>query len=107
MVIAGLIQTGLSLMTISPSLNEQFEVLANLAVITNVIPYFFCMAAMELIMIKAGHGSREELRFPMMASFVGSLYTLYACYAAGTDAMMAATLVFFWSYLVWFPRAVL
>ena len=95
MVIAGLIQTGLSLMTISPSLNEQFEVLANLAVITNVIPYFFCMAAMELIMIKAGHGSREELRLPMMASFVGSLYTLYACYAAGTDAMMAATLVFF------------
>ena len=95
MVIAGLIQTGLSLMTISPTLNEQFEVLANLAVITNIIPYFFCMAAMELIMIKAGHGSREELRLPMMASFVGSLYTLYACYAAGMDAMMAATLVFF------------
>ena len=95
MVIAGLIQTGLSLMTISPSLNEQFEVLANLAVINNIVPYFFCMAAMELIMIKAGHGSREELRLPMIASFVGSLYTLYACYAAGADAMMAAALVFF------------
>ena len=94
-MIAGLIQTGLSLMTISPSLNEQFEVLANLAVITNIVPYFFCMAAMELIMIKAGHGSREELRLPVIASFVGSLYTLYACYAAGADAMMAAALVFF------------
>ena len=95
MVIAGIIQTGLSLMTISPSLNEQFEVLTNLAVITNVIPYFFCMAAMEFIMIKAGHGRREELRLPMIASFMGSLYTLYACYAAGADAMMAAALVFF------------
>ena len=95
MVIAGIIQTGLSLMTISPSLNEQFEALTNLAVITNVIPYFFCMAAMEFIMIKAGHGRREELRLPMIASFMGSLYTLYACYAAGADAMMAAALVFF------------
>lgn len=95
MVIAGIIQTGLSLMTISLSLNEQFEALTNLAVITNVIPYFFCMAAMEFIMIKAGHGRREELHLPMIASFMGSLYTLYACYAAGADAMMAAALVFF------------
>ena len=89
-------------MTISPSLNEQFEALTNLAVITNVIPYFFCMAAMEFIMIKAGHGRREELRLPMIASFMGSLYTLYACYAAGADAMMAAALV----YTVWFPCSV-
>ena len=37
MIIAGSIQTGLALMTISPSLNKQFEALVNLAVILNVM----------------------------------------------------------------------
>ncbi|MDH8511668.1 amino acid permease, partial [Klebsiella pneumoniae] len=34
-----IIQSGLALMTISPSLNSQFNVLVNLAVVTNIIPY--------------------------------------------------------------------
>lgn len=38
-----IIQSGLSLMTISPSLNSQFNVLVNLAVVTNIIPYILSM----------------------------------------------------------------
>ncbi|WP_177342280.1 amino acid permease, partial [Klebsiella variicola] len=40
------IQSVLSLMTISPSLNKQFEALVNLAVVTNIIPYILSMAAL-------------------------------------------------------------
>jgi putrescine:ornithine antiporter len=43
------IQSGLSLMTISPSLNKQFNVLVNLAVVTNIIPYILSMAALVII----------------------------------------------------------
>ncbi len=39
------IQSLFGLMTISPSLNEQFETLVNLATITNIIPYLLCMAS--------------------------------------------------------------
>ncbi|STG53711.1 putrescine/proton symporter: putrescine/ornithine antiporter [Escherichia coli] len=36
-------------MTISPSLNSQFNVLVNLAVVTNIIPYILSMAALVII----------------------------------------------------------
>lgn len=35
-----LVQTVMALMTISPSLNEQFMILLTLAVVTNLIPFF-------------------------------------------------------------------
>ncbi|MBA1847427.1 amino acid permease, partial [Escherichia coli] len=44
-----IIQSGLALMTISPSLNSQFNVLVNLAVVTNIIPYILSMAALVII----------------------------------------------------------
>ncbi|EOI7431704.1 putrescine-ornithine antiporter, partial [Yersinia enterocolitica] len=46
MLVIVVIQTVLSLMTISPSLNKQFNVLVNLAVVTNIIPYILSMAAL-------------------------------------------------------------
>ena len=45
-------QTCLAFMTISPTLAQQFELLANLAVVTNVIPYIFCAAALKTILEK-------------------------------------------------------
>ena len=44
------LQTLLSLMTISPSLNKQFNVLVDLAVVTNVIPYLLSMAALAVLL---------------------------------------------------------
>ena len=44
------LQTLLSLMTISPSLNKQFNVLVDLAVVTNVIPYLLSMAALPVLL---------------------------------------------------------
>ena len=38
MVIMGVVQSLMALMTISPNLNEQFSALVNLAVVTNVVP---------------------------------------------------------------------
>ena len=37
-------------MTISPSLNKQFNVLVDLAVVTNVIPYLLSMAALPVLL---------------------------------------------------------
>src|SRR4051794_14258361 len=39
MIVLGVVQTLLALMTISPSLNDQFQALVGLSVVTNVIPY--------------------------------------------------------------------
>src|SRR6185369_16332635 len=43
MIVLGVVQTLLALMTISPTLSEQFSALVNLAVVTNVIPYIIAL----------------------------------------------------------------
>ncbi len=59
MLVIVIIQSALSLMTISPSLNKQFNVLVNLAVVTNIIPYILSMAAM-IILQKVANVDPEE-----------------------------------------------
>lgn len=94
MVIITAIQSLMSLMTISPSLNEQFEVLVNLAVVTNIIPYLLSMAAIIVLMKSAGrYGS--ELHITTGIAFIGSLYSLYALYASGLEAMTYGSIVTF------------
>ena len=93
MLILGVVQTLLGLSAISPSLNEQFEVLVNLATITNLVPYILCMSAVKIIMVCAGKG--DEMGMPMIAATLGTVYSLYACYACGFDACTYGALVTF------------
>ncbi|PJG84219.1 putrescine-ornithine antiporter [Conservatibacter flavescens] len=80
------IQTLLSLMTISPSLNKQFNVLVDLAVVTNIIPYLLSMAALAVLQ-KAEHVPASKAKLTTIVAFIGSLYSIYALYAAGEQAM--------------------
>ena len=54
MIVLGVVQSLLALSTISPTLSEQFGVLVNLAVVTNVIPYIIALSALTVMMQAAG-----------------------------------------------------
>ncbi|MFT2621883.1 amino acid permease, partial [Escherichia coli] len=71
------IQSGLSLMTISPSLNKQFNVLVNLAVVTNIIPYILSMAALVIIQ-KVAKVPDNKARIANIIAGIGALYSFYA-----------------------------
>lgn len=88
------IQTLLAFMTISPSLNKQFNVLVDLAVVTNVIPYLLSMAALA-VLLKYANISRNKYKITLFVAFIGSLYSIYALYAAGEQAMLYGSIVTF------------
>ncbi len=94
MVTITIIQSLMSLMTISPSLNKQFEMLVNLAVVTNIIPYLLSMAAVIVIM-KAADRMGGELKGTTVLALIGSIYSLYALYASGLEAMTYGSIVTF------------
>ncbi|MBC3537008.1 putrescine-ornithine antiporter [Megasphaera hominis] len=74
-----IIQTLLSFMTISPTLSEQFENLANLAVVTNVIPYILCSAALKSILDQEGiDGSVCNRNTSYFLAGVSIIYCFYA-----------------------------
>ena len=94
MVTITALQTLLSLMTISPSLNKHFNVLVDLAVVTNVIPYLLSMAALA-VLLKAENVAPQKYKTTVFVAFIGSLYSIYALYAAGEQAMLYGSIVTF------------
>ncbi|OOF38557.1 putrescine-ornithine antiporter [Rodentibacter mrazii] len=88
------IQTLLSLLTTSPSLNKQFNVLVDLAVVTNVIPYLLSMAALA-VLLKAENVPTRKYKTTVFVAFIGSLYSIYALYAAGEQAMLYGSIATF------------
>ena len=98
MVIMGIVQSLMALSTISPNLSEQFAALVNLAVVTNVVPYIVALSALFVIMRKAGVDAATYRRNAIV-TVVAILYSVYALYASGKDAVMGGMLVLGLGYL--------
>ena len=94
MITLGVVQTLLSLMTISPDLNAQFEAIVNLAVVTNLVPYILCMAAIMIIQRIAKVPAAKQKTTNFLA-VIGAVYSFYALYGSGYEAMMWGGIVTF------------
>lgn len=93
-------QSGLSLMTISPSLNSQFNVLVNPAVVTNIIPYILSMAALVIIQ-KVAKVDPRKARAANIVALIGAIYSFYALYSSGQEAMLYGAMVTFMGWTLY------
>src|SRR3954453_6690216 len=100
MVVLGIAQTLLALMTISPSLSKQFSALVNLAVVTNVVPYIIALSAL-MVMMRTAKVPEEKYRFNTAIAVVAMLYSTYAIYASGKDAVLGGMLVTAIGFIIW------
>lgn len=100
MIVMGVVQSAMALSTISPSLSEQFGVLVNLAVVTNVIPYVIALSALPLMMRAAGLDERKY-RINIAVMLVAIIYSIFALYASGKDAVFGGMIVAGFGYLIW------
>ena len=100
MIILGVVQTGLALMTISPTLSEQFGALVNLAVVTNVIPYILALSALP-VMMKAAKVADGVYTRNMVIGVIAMIYCVYALYASGGSAVMGGMLVYGLTLIIW------
>ena len=93
-------QTLAALMTVDPRLEQQFFILKDLAVVTNLVPYLLTFAAVNVIIHREGIDLKLGKRITVFAS-IASVYSLYALYASGPTAMMWGGLTTFmgiWLY---------
>src|SRR5213075_3000670 len=100
MLVLGVVQTVLALSTISPSLSKQFSKLVNLAVVTNVIPYIIALSALG-VMMKTANAPPNVYRRNSIIATIAILYSTYALYASGFEAVMGGMLVAAITYLLW------
>jgi putrescine:ornithine antiporter len=100
MIVLGIVQSLLALSTISPSLSEQFKALVNLAVVTNVVPYVISLSAL-MIMMRDAKVPQGTYRLNVAVTVVAMLYSVYALYASGHEAVMGGMLVMGIGYIIW------
>ena len=100
MMVLGIVQSLLALSTMSPSLSQQFSALVNLAVVTNVVPYVVALSALMMMMQKADV-TPFQYRRNVAVALVAMLYSVYAIYASGKDAVLGGMLVTALSFVIW------
>jgi putrescine:ornithine antiporter len=100
MLLMGVVQSVMALSTISPNLSEQFSVLVNLAVVTNVIPYVIALSALPMMLELAGVDAAQYRR-KVTVTVVALLYGVYVIYASGKDAVFGGVLVWSVAFLIW------
>ena len=100
MIVMGIVQSAMALSTISPSLNEQFNALVNLAVVTNVIPYVLALSGL-MVMMRNAHVSDKVYRRNTAVAVVAMLYSVYAVFASGKDAVLGGMLVMGIGYVIY------
>jgi len=99
MLVAGGLQTAMAVSTMSPDATEQFGKLVSLAAVTNLIPYVTSLSALMIIMRKS---KVEDSLFNRNVAvlMVAMLYSFYALYASGKDAVFGAMIVMAFGYLI-------
>ena len=100
MIVLGIVQTLLALSTISPTLSKQFAALVNLAVVTNVIPYIIALSSL-MVMMQAAKVPESTYRRNVAVASVAMLYSLYAIYASGKDAVFGGMLMVGIAFIIW------
>jgi len=100
MIVLGVVQTLLALMTVSPTLSEQFSALVNLAVVTNVLPYIIALSAL-MVMMKAAGVPEAKYRLNTAIATLGMVYSVFAIYASGKDAVLGGMLMTGIGFIIW------
>lgn len=100
MILIGLVQTLFAFSTVSPSLTEQFSVLVDLSVVTNVIPYIMALSGLMVMMRKEEVASSVYYRNSGIVA-VSVLYSIYAIYASGASAVVDGILIMMSGYLIY------
>ena len=100
MVVAGVIQTLMAMSTMSPDATAQFNKLVNLAAVTNIIPYITSISALMVVMYKA-KTDQHKFSTNLIAVFVAIIYSSYALYASGMEAVMGGMIVMMIGYLLY------
>ena len=98
MLIMLVLELLLASMTISPNLLKQFNMLLNLAVFINMVPYVLSMTGLQ-VMLQRSQVSATEYRIASIVSTLAVLYSIYGVYSCGVEAVFGGTIITMIGYI--------
>jgi putrescine:ornithine antiporter len=98
MIIMLILELLLAVMTISPNLTSQFNVLLNLAVFINMVPYILSMTGAEAL-LRRNKVSEKEYKTAALVGTLAVIYSIYGVYACGQSAVFWGVIVTLFGYI--------
>ncbi len=82
----------LAVMTISPTLLKQFNVLVDLAVFINMVPYILSLTALGII-LRSANVDDSEYKVSIFVGSIAVLYSIYGAYATGRESVFYGAVI--------------
>lgn len=98
MLIMLVLELLLACMTISPNLLNQFNILLNLAVFINMVPYVLSMTGLQ-VMLQKNHVTKHQYYIASAVGTVAVIYSIYGVYACGTKAVFGGVIITLFGYI--------
>jgi putrescine:ornithine antiporter len=100
LVTGAALQSLAAMSTMSPDATAQFNKLINLTAVTILIPYVTAISALMVVMYKAGADVSTRNR-NLVFVMISVLYSVFAIYASGAEAVLGAMIVMMAGYLLY------
>lgn len=103
LVLSGVVMTLLLAMTMTQSLNRQFNFLVLLSILSTLIPYFVSCTAALIIMLKDPTAfSRGKFIYLLFIAGIGSIYAFWMFIGVGQEIVFYGCLLFFATFWLHF-----
>lgn len=87
LIFTGVLMSGVLLMTASPDLADQFQVVILMSVFASLLPYIYAVIALPIIMIAKKQNKGGNFVIYSILVVIGMAYSLFAMLGSGADSM--------------------
>lgn len=93
LIFTGVLMSIVLLMTASPNLAKQFEVVILMSVFASLLPYMYAVIALPIIMISKKLNRGPTFMFYCVMVVIAMIYCVFALLGSGTDSMFWGTVM--------------
>lgn len=93
LIISGVLMSLVLLLTASPNLAKQFEVVILMSVFASLLPYMYAIIALPIIMISKKINRGRTFMFYCVLTVIGMIYSIFALLGSGTDSIFWGTIM--------------
>lgn len=87
LIFTGVLMSAVLLMTASPNLAEQFQIVILMSVFASLLPYMYAIISLPIIMVSKKLNKGRSFMFYSVLVVIGMIYSLFAMLGSGSDSM--------------------
>ncbi|WP_297207153.1 histidine-histamine antiporter [uncultured Pluralibacter sp.] len=93
LLISGVLMSLVLLLTASPDLAKQFQVVILMSVFASLLPYMYATIALPIIMVSRKLNYGKSFMFYCVLTVIGVIYSIFALLGSGTDSIFWGTVM--------------